>query len=134
MLRVCTSVRSTMPIHVATIGTSSSTAASSSSTGCRAGTALPREEPAPTAVGVVLVPEAAHEAAHATPAAAEAEHGGARWRVRRRQPPGYPAHRDENNAHTCKGSGVKIDSALIVSATWIRNEQTVFPPKLAFLD
>ena len=102
MLRVRTSVRSTMPIHVATVVTSSA-AASSSSAASRAGPARPREEPAPAAVGVVLVPEAAHEAAHAAAPAANAEHGGARGRVRRRQPPGDAAHRDQNNAHTCRG-------------------------------
>ena len=129
MLRVRTSVRSTMPIHVATVVTSS-TAASSATAASRAGPApRPREEPAPAAVGVLLVPEAAHEAAHATAPAGEAEHGGARGRVGRRQPPGDPAHRDQNNAHTCKGgSGSKIDSALIVSTKCIRNQQTVFPP------
>ena len=128
MLRVRTSVRSTMPIHVATV-VAPSTASSTGTAHCRAGHTRPREEPTPAAVGVVLVPEAAHEAAHAAAPAAEAEHGGARGRVGRRQPPGDPAHRDQNNAHTCKGgSGSKIDSALIVSTKCIRNQQTVFPP------
>ena len=80
MLRVCTSVRSTMPIHVATVVAPSTASSSTGTSACRADPARPREEPAPAAVGVVLVAEAAHEAANTSPGA-KAEHGGARGRV-----------------------------------------------------
>ena len=72
MLRVRTPVRSTMPIHVATVVAPSSAASATTTTAASraaSSAARPREEPSPAAVGVVLVAEAAHDAADAAGAA-----------------------------------------------------------------
>ena len=135
MLRVRPPVRSTMPIHVATVVAPASPASAAAAAAHRAApsaSARPREEPAPAAVGVVLVAaEAAHEAAEA--GAADAEHGGARRRVRGGQPPGDPAHRDQDDAHTCKQrKRTKIDHC-VHKMDQPDNEQTPFISKLAVL-
>ena len=132
MLRVRTPVRSTMPIHVATVVAPASPASATTATARHAAStgARPREEPSPAAVGVVLVAaEAAHEAAEA--GAADAEHGGARRRVRGGQPPGDPAHRDQDDAHTCeRRKWTKIDHC-VHKMDQHDNEQTPFISKLA---
>ena len=130
MLRIRTPVRSTMPIHVATVVAPASATAATARRAPSA--ARPREKPAPAAVGVVLVAtEAAHEAAEA--GAADAEHGGARRRVRGGQPPGDPAHRDQDDADTCgERKRTKIDHC-VHKMDQHDNEQTPFISKLAVL-
>ena len=133
MLRVRTPVRSTMPIHVATVvAPASATSASTAARRAASSAARPREEPSPAAVGVVLVAaEAAHEAAEA--GAADAEHGGARRRVRGGQPPGDPAHRDQDDAHTCKQRKRSEIDHCVHKMDQPDNEQTPFISKLAVL-